>query len=189
MQIYTTLTDQELCGLLEQGDEKAYAELYTRYWPLLFRHSYKMLAEQDQAMDVVQDIFTSLWFNREVIDLKTSISAYLYTATRNRTLNVINKSKLQVTYMESLQDYIDKGAYVTDESVRYNELSAEIEAEIAKLPPRMREIFELRRDAGLSYKQIAVKLGVSDETVKTQVSRALKILRTKFGTLFTLPFI
>ncbi|WP_442591835.1 RNA polymerase sigma factor [Pedobacter sp. AW31-3R] len=187
--MYITLNDHELSLLLKQGNEQAYSEIYTRYWPLLFRHSYRMLADEDQAMDVVQDIFTSLWLNREAIDFKISLSAYLYTAARNRTVNVINKSKLQLTYMESLQKFIDQGAYVTDELVRYNELSAEIEAEISKLPPRMREIFELRRNAGLSYKQIATQLGLSDETVKTQVARALKVLRTKFGVLFTLPFI
>ena len=140
-------------------------------------------------MDVVQDIFTSLWFNHVALELNTSLAAYLYTSVRNRTVNVINKSKLQVVYMESLQEYISKGAYVTDETVRYNELASEIEAEIARLPPKMREIFELRRTAGLSYKQIALHLGISDETVKTQVSRALKTLRTKFGTLFILPFL
>lgn len=189
MAAYSTYTDQELTASLKGGDERAYTEIYTRYWPLLFRHSLKMLHDEDQAMDVFQDIFTSLWFNREVLDFNTSLSGYLYVSARNSTVNVIKKNKLQFNYMESLQDYINQGSYVTDEAVRFKELAAEIEAEIAKLPPKMREIFELRRTAGLSYKQIAVQLGISDETVKTQVSRALKVLRTKFGALFTLPFL
>lgn len=189
MASYGAYTDQELIILLRKGDELAYTEIYTRYWPLLFRHSRKMLHDDDQAMDIVQDIFTSFWFNRVAIEVNTSLSAYLYTAARNKTVNAINKSKLQFNYVESLQEYINKGTYITDETVRYNEFAAEIEAEIARLPPRMREIFELRRSAGLSYKQIALQLGVSDETVKTQVSRALKVLRTKFGTLLIVPFL
>lgn len=189
MSAYNTFTDQELIALLKGGDEQAYTEIYTRYWPILFRHSRKMLDDDYQSMDIVQDIFTSLWFNYPTFELNTSLVGYLYTAVRNRTINAINKSKLQSVYMESLQGYIEKGAYVTDDAIRYNELEAEIDAEIAKLPPRMQEIFELRRTAGLSYKQIALQLGVSDETVKTQVSRALKVLRAKFGVLFTLPFI
>jgi len=189
MAAYSAYTDQELVALLKGGDERAYTEIYTRYWPLLFRHSLKMLHDDDQAMDIVQDIFTSLWFNHQALVFNTSLSGYLYVSVRNRTVNVIHKNKLQYSYMESLQEYIDQGSYVSDETVRYNELADEIEAEIAKLPPKMKEIFELRRTAGLSYKQIAVQLGISDETVKTQVSRALKILRAKFGVLFTLPFL
>jgi hypothetical protein len=71
MAAYGTYTDQELTALLKGGDERAYTEIYTRYWPLLFRHSLKMLHDEDQAMDVVQDIFTSLWFNRDVLDFNT----------------------------------------------------------------------------------------------------------------------
>jgi RNA polymerase sigma-70 factor (family 1) len=189
MTAYNGHTDQELIVLLKQGDEFAYTEIYTRYWPLLFRHSRKMLNDEGQAMDIVQDIFTGMWFNHKTLDFNVSLSAYLYTSVRNRTVNAINKGKLELNYMESLQEYINKGAYVTDEAVRYKEFEAEIEAEIAKLPPKMREIFELRRTVGLSYKQIAQQLGVGDETVKTQVSRALKVLRTKFGVSFTLPFL
>lgn len=189
MSTINLLTDSQLISQLKKGGGSAYQEIYSRYWILLLRHSQKMLGDQDLAMDVVQDIFTSLWINRVNLDLRGGLSAYLYTAVRNRTIDVINKSKLQQKYMESLQGYIDKGEFVTDETVRFNELAAEIELEIDKLPPRMKEIFQLRRDAGLSYKQIALKLQISDETVKTQVSRALKILRNKFGVSFTLPFI
>lgn len=189
MTAYKRLTDQELIVLLKQGDEFAYTEIYTRYWPLLFRHSLKMLNDEGQAMDIVQDIFTGMWFNHATLVFNVSLSAYLYTSVRNRTVNAINKSKLALHYMESLQDYINKGAYVTDEALRYKEFEAEIEAEIAKLPPRMRQIFELRRTAGLSYKQIATELGVGDETVKTQVARALKVLRAKFGVLLSIPYL
>jgi len=189
MPSYSTYTDQELTALLKQGDELAYTEIYTRYWPLLFRHSNKMLHDDDQAMDVVQDVFATLWFNHEALVFEVSLSAYLYTAVRNRTVNVINKSKLQTNYLASLQSFIDRGSFVTDETVRFNELASEIEGEIAKLPPKMKEIFELRRTAGLSYKQIAIQMGISDETVKTQVARALKVLRAKFGSLLILPFL
>lgn len=189
MTAYHRHTDQELIVLLRRGDEFAYTEIYTRYWPLLFRHSLKMLNDEEQAMDIVQDIFTGIWFNHKALEFNTSLSAYLYTSVRNRTINAINKGKLQQNYMESLQDYMNKGSYVTDEAVRYKEFEAEIEAEIGKLPPKMREIFELRRTAGLSYKQIAQELGIGDETVKTQVARALKVLRARFGASLILPFL
>lgn len=182
-------TDQELLERLKKGDELAYKEIYTRYWPLLFRHSIKVLHDEDQAMDVVQDIFTSFWLNHASLSQDTSLASYFYTATRNRALNMINREKSKERYLESLQSYINKGEYITDNEVNFNELSAEIESEISKLPPRMREIFELRQNAGLSYKQIAIQLGISNETVKTQVARALKSLRSKFGCGFMLPFI
>ncbi len=93
---------------MKGGEVYACTEIYTWYWPLLFRHSRKMLYDDEQAMDVVQDIFTSLWFNYVALELNTSLSAYLYTSERNRTINMVNKSKLQVVYMESLQEYLVK---------------------------------------------------------------------------------
>lgn len=189
MKKYGLRSDLELAFLLKKEDEKAYQEIYLRYWPLLFRFVRKMLQDDQQAMDVIQDVFTTLWVNSSAFELNSSLSAYLYRAVRNRALNVISNGKLRKKYLESLQGFINKGEWVTDETVRLNELSVQIENEIAKLPPKMREIFELRRSAGLSYKQIAIQLGVGDETVKTQVSRALKLLRSKLGSELILLFI
>jgi len=89
-------------------------------------------------------------------------------------------------YLNSLQEFIDKGEYSTDLLLRERELNLIIEKEIQALPPRMREVFMLSRNEGLTHKQIAQRLGTSEQTVTTQIRNSLKVLRLKLGSLFVL---
>ena len=181
MREYSSYNDNQLLTLLKDRDRRAYSEIYNRYWALLFRHGRKMLRDEDEALDVVQDVFTMLWVRSEELQINTSLSSYLYSSVRNNILNLIKRSKVRDTYLNSLEDFLDKGEFVTDNAVRYKEFAGQIEEEINKLPPRMREVFQLSRKLGLSYNQIAFELNISDETVRKQMHLALKRLRLKLG--------
>lgn len=178
---YQTHTDAELVFRLRSGDRAAYTEIYNRYWPVLFRHGRKMLKNEDEVLDVVHDVFTMLWNKATEIEIQVSLSSFLYSAVRNSILNLMKRSKIRETYLTSLTNFMDKGEFVTDNQVRYKEFAGTIEAEIAKLPPKMRQVFEMSRKLGLSYTQIANELNISDETVRKQMHRALKQLRLKLG--------
>jgi len=187
--IQTPKTDQELVGLLKSGDHVAFTEIYNRYWVVLFQHARKMLQDEDAAVDIVQDVFTTIWIKNSELTITTSVKAYLYAAVRNRIISSIRHSKVHESYLDSLTSIIEKGEMVTDEQVRFREFSAQVEMEISKLPPRMREVFELSRNEGLSHKQIAEELNIADETVKKQIYKAMKALRLKLDTLlFTMLF-
>lgn len=181
MRDYSSFNDRDLLALLRQKDRGAYSEIYNRYWAMLFRHGRKMLQDEDEALDVVQDVFTMLWVKSEELQVHSSLSAYLYTSVRHQILNLFKRSKIKDTYLNSLEEFMSKGEFVTDDQVRYNELAMQIEGEINRLPPRMREVFQLSRNLGLSYNQIAVDLNISDETVRKQMHLALKRLRLRLG--------
>ena len=189
MTLYTTLTDHELVAFLKDGDKTAFTEIYNRYKGLLYIHAYNRLRNQQEADDVVHELFASLWTKREDLFLKTHLSGYLYQAIRNRIIDVISHKKVASAYMISLQHFIDHSEAVTDHLVRENELSALIEKEISALPAKMREVFELSRKANLSHKEIAGKLELSEMTVKKHVNNALKILRSKFGLISFLLYL
>ena len=176
-----TLSDQELLSLLRGGDHAAFTEIYHRYWALLYRNAIKMLHDDDEATDVVQEIFTGLWEKAPELLEYNSLSSYLYACVRNKIINQINRSKLKVNYLNSLQSFLDSGEYITDNMVRERELTEVIEKEIALLPAKMRMVFELSRKGNLSYKEIAREIEISEETVKKQVHNAIKILRSKLG--------
>ncbi|MES2107968.1 MAG: sigma-70 family RNA polymerase sigma factor, partial [Bacteroidota bacterium] len=122
-----------------------------------------------------------LWEKRETLTPQTNLSGYLYTAVRNRILDFVARQNVQSSYIGSLQTFMDQAENATDHLLRENQLTALIEKEIAALPPKMREVFELSRKAHLSHKEIAEQLGISEKTVKSQVNNALKILRVKLG--------
>lgn len=179
---YTTLRDNVLIELLKESDHSAYNEIYHRYFYLLYTHAYKKLRDEEQAKDIIQDVFTTLWFNRED-NLPTSyLAGYLFTAVRNKIFDLFAHEQVKTKHLDSLKAYLSTHSTApTDHGVRENELKAYIEKEIQALPPKMRQIFEMSRKEHLSYKEIAEELNVSENNVSKQVNNALRVLRTKLG--------
>ncbi|SDE84832.1 RNA polymerase sigma-70 factor, ECF subfamily [Mucilaginibacter pineti] len=179
MKAYDLYTDQELLELLRSGDSTAYTEIYHRYKFILHQHAWNKLRNKEEAQDILQEVFTNLWLKRETIHISSNLSGYLYSAVRNRILDHFSHNDVKLKYINNLKP--DLGEVPTDHRVRENQLKAIIEKEIAELPPRMREVFEMSRKQHMTYKEIAAELGTSEETVKKQVSGALKVLRIKLG--------
>ncbi|MNT58358.1 RNA polymerase sigma factor [compost metagenome] len=104
---------------------------------------------------------------------------------RNRIINLIAHQKIATKYIDSFQEFIQNNN-TTDHLIRHNELATFIENEIANLHPRMRMVFELSRKANLTRKEIAGELAISEETVKSHMHGALKILKMKLEAIFFL---
>ncbi|CAG5072711.1 ECF RNA polymerase sigma factor SigW [Dyadobacter sp. CECT 9623] len=189
MASYYLSSDLELAELIANDDDQAFAEIYRRYKGVLFLHAHRMLGDQEEAKDILQELFTTLWLNRKEIKPHTSFSSYLYKALRNRIFDVISHKKVEQKYISSLAAFIEQGECITDQQIREKELTVLIEQEVSLLPPKMREVFEMSRNTDLSYKEIAQELHISDKTVKKQVSNALHILRQKLDLAFVLMYI
>lgn len=185
---WNNVSDAELLTRLTDDDHAAFAEMYERYKGVLFSHAFKILKDEDEAKDVVQELFATIWIRRNEISIKTTLSAYLYTSTRNRVLDMIAHQSVQDRYLNSLSEFIEKGEWVTDEQMREKELTELIDKEIAQLPAKMRQVFELSRYQEYSYNEIATELQISDKTVKKQVHNALQILRRKLDFAFAYWF-
>lgn len=178
---YKSLPDHELAVFLKAEDRVAFTEIYDRYWTVLFLHARKILRNDEEAEDIVQELFTQLWRKAPVIDFNANLSGYLYRAVRNRIMDHVTHKKVVFDYQQSLIDFIGSGYSAPDELVQEKELAMLIEHEIQALPERMREVFVLSRKQHLSYREIGEQLGISENTVKNQVSSALGILRGKLG--------
>jgi RNA polymerase sigma-70 factor (ECF subfamily) len=183
MVAYNNLNDFDLVALIREDDHQAYREIYYRYTGILYTHAYSKLQNREEAKDVVQDVFSYLWSKRTTIEFQINISGYLYTSLRNKIFNIIAHKKIEAGYVDSLQVFLDHGKADTDYLTRTNQLKEIIESEVANMPVKMREIFELSRKQLLSHREIALKLGITEKTVKNQVNNALKILRRKLGIL------
>lgn len=183
---YQSLTDAQLADLLNLRDESAFEEIYKRYWSLLFIHANKMLGDQDQAEDVVQELFTKLLSQMGELYLKSTISAYLYMSVRNMVVNLIRRKKVKINYLASIQEHYSRGEWVTDHKLRESEFRKQIEEEIENLPPKMKAIFNLSSKAYLTHKEIAEAVNVSEGTVRKQIYYAMKALRSKLTCLVCL---
>lgn len=179
---YKELTDVELAQLLADGSMHALREIYNRYWKALFLHALKMLRNQADAEDVVQDVFTSLAQQLNETCTTTNLKPYLYCATRNGVLNKIRKGNNAQQYIKSLEAF-SPTENSTDHRVREVQLSKIIENEIDVLPQKMKTVFKLHKTDGLNYCEIGKKIGISEHTAKKQVHKALKILRLKLANI------
>lgn len=186
MSVYSKYADHILIHLLKEDDQLAYTEIFERYSKILLNHAYKMLGNQDEAEDVVQEVFLSIWNKRSELLLTGTLSSYLYKATKNRILNLIAHEKVVSRYVDSISNFIENDYVFADSAFREKELEKIIEKEIDLLPKKMREVFLLRKVEQLSYDEIALQLNITDKTAKQQVYNSLKILRVKLKSLMSI---
>ncbi|MDR6784106.1 RNA polymerase sigma-70 factor (family 1) [Pedobacter africanus] len=189
MHSLSNLDDFELMTLLKADQELAFAEIFRRFDSLLYIYAYKKLQNTEEAKDVVQEVFVQLWNARKDFVLKTTLPGYLYKSVLNKILNIIARKQSETKYIASLQHAINSDMVSADFLIREKDITALIEKEIAALPPKMREVFELRKNQYLSNKEIALQLNISEQTVETHMKRALKILRNKLGVLIYLCYL
>lgn len=170
--------ERSLILRLIEGDEDAFCELYATYKNRLIYFAMRFLKSREYAEDVFQDAFTVVWQSRRFINPDASFSSYLYTIIRNRILNQLrnaaNEEKLKESILSQALDYTED----TKREVMLNDLKSLISHALQQLTPRQREIFEMSREAQLSHKEIADKLGISVNTVQEHISTSLKLIRT-----------
>ncbi|MEN8157118.1 MAG: RNA polymerase sigma-70 factor [Bacteroidota bacterium] len=163
-------------------DQGAFENLFREYFPPLMAFARKILVDEDDAREVVQKVFISLWEKRSEIDLSTTLKSYLFTSVHNRSLNVIRDRKKFSS--EELPEVA--GNWDVSAQIESMELEGKIMDVIEGLPEKCREIFRLNRFDGLKYSEIANQLGISVKTVENQMSKALKILREKLSRYMTI---
>ena len=170
--------ERSLILRLIEGDEDAFCELYATYKNRLIYFAMRFLKSREYAEDVFQDAFTVVWQSRRFINPDASFSSYIYTIMRNRILNQLrnaaNEEKLKESILSQALDYTED----TKREVMLNDLKSLISHALQQLTPRQREIFEMSREAQLSHKEIADKLGISINTVQEHISTSLKLIRT-----------
>lgn len=186
---YSTLSDSELARSLQMGDRNAYTEIYHRYKRQLYLFAFKRLGDREEVKDIVHEIFLSLWVNHEDLSLKHSLSTYLHSSVKNKILDILSRKKVSAKYVETFGRFKETYEDFTDYPVRHKELAEIIEKEIDALPSKMRMVFNLSRKHYYTRKQIAEELGLSEETVKSHMQHALKILKSKFGSMLFLVFL
>lgn len=173
--------DKLLLSALCRGDEKAFNKLYDHYWEHLFIYVARIVGNDTDAEDIVQEVFVTLWKIREKLDHVNSLKAYLIIIARNRALKHILDCRNKQSYMDSFACFLESHENTTEQAISSNELSSLIDAEISLLPSKMQEIFILSRKESLSHKEIARQLDISHLTVKKQISNSIKYLKLKLG--------
>jgi RNA polymerase sigma-70 factor, ECF subfamily len=171
------LDEQYLITHLKSQDKIVFDFIFNYYYSGLCVFAKQYTGSFEQAEDIVQDFFVSLWIKAPDLTIKDSLRSYIFSSVKNRCLDFVRHNKVKEKYEETMVP--DTGCQQNDSFSIYieTELRDAIENSLEKLPPRCREVFSLSRYEGKTNQQIAEKLGLSKRTVELQISNALKILR------------
>jgi RNA polymerase sigma-70 factor (family 1) len=162
---------QERIALYE--DMKAYKQLYEIFFHRLLRFSCSFIKSREAAEEIVSDVFIKIWEIRSSLTDITHLPVYLYTITKNFSLNYITRSrKLRVISLEDMGEEVFLNLITPEDSLISAETLAAVNAAINRLPPQCRIIFYLVKESSLKYKEVAAVLNISVNTVRNQVAIA-----------------
>jgi RNA polymerase sigma-70 factor (family 1) len=163
------------------GDENAFECIFERHWKPLYAFVYKMITDSDQTKDILQNTFLEVWKRRETLFAADSLFPFLLTISKNEVISSFRKDKVRLVGDEILAANLQRAA-LPDDKLMAAELQDAIDLELVKMPLNMRQCFHLSRYDNLSIREIAIELLLSEQTVKNNISEALKRLRQALTT-------
>ena len=181
MATYLTLTDLQLVDLLKKDDGDAFSEIYSRYAVLLGGFASSKLFDLEDSRDIIHDVFVKLWQERKQLKVDRDLKAYLFKLTRYRIVDKIRKNMTRQEYAAMVNSLAVSYGVTIEQEIAAKEMAQIIETSLNKLSPRVKEVYLLSREENLSVAEIADKLQVSEQTVKNQLSTALKHLRASLA--------
>ncbi|WP_254560030.1 RNA polymerase sigma factor [Dyadobacter diqingensis] len=174
--ILKQVDDERLVLFLQEGKMSAFEEIYRRYWYKLFGIAYHQTGVREEAEELVQEVFLSLWRRRSEVTIR-HLDLYLTLAVKNQIYDYI-KSRISFRkYQEYLVFQEISQHYGTDEIVNFAELSEAVEKVLSHLPEKSAEVFKRSRFENQSVKEIALCLKLSEKAVEYHITKSLKFLK------------
>ena len=180
---------------MNENFDVTYKSLFLRYYPNLIFYATRLVGEEE-AEDVVQDVFVELWKRKDNIEIGEQIQAFLYRAVYTRALNVLKHRNVEDGYCAAMEEINQRRTefYQPDNNevirrIEDRELRKEIHDAINELPDKCKEVFKLSYLHDMKNKEIADILGVSPRTVEAHMYKALKYLRDRLNPLWTILFL
>lgn len=170
------MSDKDLILGLKKGDYRCYESLFERYYARYVNFVDEIINDREAAKDLVQESFIKVWLNKERLDSDLSIGNYLYVLVKRATINFIRDRK----FAESLSTELAEGLSSNEDGeqrVVARESIRRIQGAVDHLPPQRRTVFLMSRQQGLSNKEIAAQLQLSEKTIERHITLALSSLR------------
>lgn len=186
MNTYHSLDEKELLILLKDGDKKAFAELYDRYWERMVVTAYVKLECRQDAEEIVQELFVELWRRRASLEINNSFYTYLAGAVKYKIYTFLAKKQKESDTVRQLT--VAQDCNTTQQWLDYELLREDLEKAVLELPEKCRLVFRLSREKGLSNREIAESLQVSVKAIEKHLTKALSHLHTALKNFTTLFF-
>lgn len=174
-------TEKELVEGLKEGLTGSFDQLFKLYADKIFKFAFSFLKSEETSREIVQETFLGIWITHHTVDPEQSFKALLFTIAYNNIMTKFRENIKEKRYRE----YILKRAteYYDQERIFVAEdLESCVLRIIDRLPPRRKEIFILRKEYNMTYKDISEKLGVSVKTVENNINLAIRFIKARVGT-------
>jgi RNA polymerase sigma-70 factor (ECF subfamily) len=180
------LTDPVSEPLLQRYDDATFEQMFKTHYKALHAYANVMLKEEDLAEEIVQGMFLKFWEKRELLNIQSSLKAYLYKCVYHDCLNHLKHEKIKFKHQEFTHHTMDTYHESASAKVELTELEVNLGKALNELPEQCRAIFQMSRFEELKYREIADQMGLSIKTVENQMGKALRILRLKLADFLTL---
>lgn len=169
--------ERELLHRIADGDEAAFTTIVDTYWNRVFTVALTYVKSPEPAEDAVQDIFLKLWKKREKLREIESLENYLFIVVRNEVFSAMRKKKPLYPVGAYLENTLEEKSPLPEQTLGAKQLQQLINTAVELLPYRQREAWKLSRETDLTHDEIAERMGLSKNTVKNHVVKALNFLR------------
>jgi len=183
-------SDERLMQEIKADNMFAFDMLYKKYSKRLYKFAYYILKSPEESENIVQDVFLSLWENRNKVEKDSSVKYYVFTIAYNSAISIIRKKARESQFIEYLKSLQDLNQEPVNIELEYHELTEKLEDIINHLPDGQKSVYLLHKVEGLKYSEIAERLNISVNTIENHMSRAFKTIRKKLGnySLFAILF-
>jgi len=164
---------------LKASDRAAFSYIFMKYHQQVYLFCCKSLSKED-AEEIVQNVFLVVWENRRQIDLQLSFSSYLFSIAKHQVYNAIRSKVAYKAFLEKYAEQVETVEIMQEYDDSTDKMKAKMNKIINQFPDRQREIFKMSRVYHMTYKEIAEKLEISENTVDTTIRRSLDALRSAF---------
>jgi RNA polymerase sigma-70 factor (family 1) len=186
MTSFAGLSDIETLQLLVNGEDSAFTEIYNRYWRKLIALAYSHTKDKFLAEEIVQEVFLSLWNRKDTVKIE-SLSSYLATAIKFSVFKSVYNTNRRSKIIEKLSFHSSPD--LPEEIVHAKFLQEYLNGIIEELPEKCRIVYLQSRQQGLSIKEIALEMSISEKTVEAHLTKALKVLRVSLKQFLIALFI
>jgi RNA polymerase sigma-70 factor, ECF subfamily len=171
-----------LVSRIRGGDVNAFELLYREYWNQLYNFAFRYVQSTEEAEDVVQEVFFSIWRNRAEWHVGTSLQNYLFVSVRNAAIGRLRRdATMQRWRNRTIAEDSGKSDNAVEGLIDAADATAEVERALAEMPPKRRAVCALRWLDGLSYAQIAERLGINEKTVENHIGSGIKFMRERLA--------
>ena len=176
----TMHSDKQLLQRIAADDKDAFTQLYHRYWEDLLITAAKALRAKEEAADVVQDVFLSVWNRRNELNIQGSLGAYLHTCVRYKCIHYIERNITRRDYLLLLTEIeINTPSVNAETNLQLKEIQQAISKTVSEMPPKMQEVYKMSRQEHLTHKEISENMHISVETVKKHIQHALYLIKAE----------